>query len=336
MKKLFLFAAIAILGLASCTDEQIEGNKNNPSKKIQFKTMVGKNSNLKATELTTDGLKTNGFKVTALNTASLTFGGNPYTSYFDNLLVSWNGTKWTNSGNYYWPEDDKLSFFAYGGDNVTLSATTPAFPSFNYTIGSTAAAQKDLVTAVSLNKTNSSDTLGLVFNHILTQINFSIKGAVPVLIYIVKKIEIIGAKNSGTYTYSPTTGGWTAQAGVFNYTYFDGSTTPTTIPTNTVTFVSFGNGTGTAAAPITGTEALMLMPQDNTGVQIKVTYDIQNPGGSFVKKDKVSTYTFVTPGTWNLGTKIRYNITLPVASNRIELSGTVSNWNDETGTGINL
>ena len=334
MKKLFLFAAIAILGLASCTDEQIEGNKNDPSKKIQFKTIIGKNNFLKATELTTTGLQTSGFTVTALNTELLDFGGtNPYTSYINQLPVTWNSTSstWTYTGAYYWPEGGhKLSFFAYGGDAVTSSswaATTPSFPSFSYTIKPDAGTQKDLVAAMQLNKTDMTDALALDFKHILTQINFSIKGQVSALKYIVKKIEIIGAKNSGTYTYNAGTGVWTAQAGTVNYTYFDGSTTPTTIASGTNTFTSFGTGEGT------GTTALMLMPQDNTGVKIKVTYDIQNTGGSYVKQGKVAEYTFAS-GTWNLGTKIRYNITLPVATHIISLSATVSDWNAETPTAL--
>lgn len=330
MKKLFLFAAITILGLASCTDEQIEGNKNDPSKKIQFKTIIGKNNFLKATELTTTGLQTSGFTVTALNTELLDFGGtNPYTSYIDQLSVTYSASAWSYTGTYYWPEDSKkLSFFAYGGDAVTSWATTtPSYPSFSYTIGATAALQKDLVAAKALNQIDMTDALALDFKHILTQINFSIKGAVPALIYVVKKIEIIGAKNSGTYTYNAGTGVWTAQAGTESYTYFDGSITPTTIASGTTTFTSFGTGEGT------GTTALMLMPQDITDVKIKVTYDIQNTGGSYVKQNKVAEYTFDS-GTWNLGTKIRYNIILPVATHIISLSATVSDWNAETPTAL--
>lgn len=330
MKKLFLFAAIAILGLASCTDEQIEGTKNDSSKKIQFKTIIGKNNFLKATELNTAGLQSSGFTVTALNTGTKDFGDTAYSSYIDPLSVTYSGSAWSYTGTYYWPEDSKkLSFFAYGGDAVTSWATTtPSYPSFSYTIGATAALQKDLVAAKALNQIDMAGALALDFKHILTQINFSIKGQVSALKYIVKKIEIIGAKNSGTYTYNAGTGVWTAQAGTESYTYFDGSITPTTIASGTTTFTSFGTGEGA------GTTALMLMPQDNAGVKIQVTYDIQNTGGSYVKQDKVAEYTFVTPGTWNLGTKIRYNITLPVATSQILLDASVSNWNAETPTAL--
>lgn len=328
MKKLFLFVAIAALGFASCSEESFDGNNDNSSKKIQFKTMVGKNNNLKVTELTTAGLQSSGFTVTALNSALLDFdGSNGYTSYISQLPVTY-GTSWTYSGTYYWPEDSyKLSFFAYGGDAVTSwAATTPSFPSFSYTIKSDASTQKDLVAAMQLNKTNMATALALDFKHILTQVNFSIKGQVSGLKYVVKKIEIIGAKSSGTYTYNATTGEWSSQAGTADYTYFDGSVTPTTIDYNTASFTSFGDGG-------VGAKALMLMPQDNTGVKIKVTYDIVNTGGSFVKENKVAEYTFAS-GTWTLGTKIRYNITLPVATNMITLSATVSGWGTETQTAL--
>ena len=326
MKKLFLLVAIAALGFASCTEENFEGNNGNSSKKIQFKTMVGKNNHLKVTELDLAGLKTSGFTVTALNSASADFNGtNPYTSYIDQLGVTWSDTAWTYTGAYYWPENSqKLSFFAYGGDAVTSwAATTPNFPSFSYTIGANAAAQKDLVAAMKLNNTNMATALLLDFKHILTQINFSIKGQVPALKYVVKKIEIIGAKNSGTYTYNATTGEWSSQTGTTNYTYFNDSTT---IDYGTTDFTSFGNG-------VTGTEALMLMPQDNSGVKIQVTYDIVNSGGSYVKQNKIAEYTFAS-GTWNLGTKIRYNITLPVSTNSILLDATVTGWNGETPTAL--
>lgn len=326
MKKLFLFAAIAAIGFASCSEENFDGNNGNSSKKIQFKTMVGKNNNLKVTESNTATLKTTGFKVTALNTAAENFDGSKaYTTEFNQLAVTHDGSNWIYTGDYYWPETDKLSFFAYAGDDAGVSsftATTPGFPYFTYTVNADASSQKDLLAINSLNNVDPGATntpLALAFKHILTQVNFSLKGQVTTLQYDIKKIEIKSAKSVGTYTYNATTGVWSAQSTTANYTYFSGLTN---IPVNTSSVVSFGNGS-------VG-QALMLLPQNLNGVTIEVTYDIKNPSGSIVKKDKVATHTFGASDAWALGTKVRYNFTLPVNSNRIEFNATVDAWDGDT------
>ena len=145
MKKILL-AVTAALAITGCSqNEEFEA----PSQKaeINFNTAV-----TRATELDTGGLESSGFQVYAYNTkAEEMSAAVTLSTPWINGSATYSDFKWTVSGGpYYWPLAEKLQFFAYSPkDGVTYTApngtTDKGYPKFTYTVGNTAALQKDLV-----------------------------------------------------------------------------------------------------------------------------------------------------------------------------------------------
>lgn len=343
MKKVFLFAAIAIFGLASCTEEQIFDDPQRDGDAIGFRTMVGKNSNLKGMELTNTEFAE--FWVSAYRTsdnADLTgLLGEILVPYINNLRVfktdvALNTWSYGAGTNYYWPGTQKLNFFAHNaGATSVLPSTTNAntdspCPWFMYTQPSVTADQKDVVVAKMADRVFAAGNtaVALEFSHALCQINFSLQGAVPGPEFRIKKIRLIGANTVGKYTFLPNDTDplvyvkrWTGQSIPEPITYFENTATPTYI---TNSLVSFGDGG-------VGNKAIMMIPQDGNNLSIEVTYDFANAGVILVP-NAVATVA-LSGQQMNVGKKVRYNLTIPVPSsitgNRIEFTGTVTDWTGE-------
>ena len=326
MKKILLLVAIASLGFASCTDEQID--QNSQQNGINFKTMVGRNGNLKIDEITTSVFDR--FVVSSYNTGSDTMS---YTAslvpYINNLPVFKSGADWVYTGSYYWPNTDKLQFFATDATGATFPTTTvTGYPHFHYTIAGSAATQKDVLVAMSNNKSAQGTTpVALTFKHALTQMNFSVKGAEIGPTYVIKKIELIGAKDDGVCQFNDSLiHCWEQQIGNATYTYFTGSRNVYN------TLISFGNGSGVDDGTLTGHEALMLMPQDGDNITLKVTYDLINSGVTLYSDATAS--VLLSAIHFNMSKKIRFNLTVPtptgITNNRITFTATVSDWDVET------
>ena len=261
MRKLFLFAVIAIFGLASCTDEQILDNPQTDGDGISFRTMVGKNPNFKAMELTNAAFQE--FWVSAYRTsndAPLTgLIGEILVPYINNLRVfktdaALNTWSYGAGTNYYWPGVQKLNFFAHNAGATSVMPTTTnantdsPCPWFDFTQTSTTLDQKDVVVAKNANEVYSLGRLpvALQFSHALCQINFSLQGAVPGPEFRIKKIRLIGANTVGKYTFLPDdvdplvyVRRWSGQSTPQPITYFENTASPTYI---TNTLVSFGDG----------------------------------------------------------------------------------------------
>ncbi len=326
MKRLFL-VFVLMFGLAACVEESLDETTRDT---IGFEPMVGKNTITKATELNDDNFSE--FRVWAYYTDDDNFGtlnANPST-YIPGIEVTKSGSHWNYSPAYYWPLTGNLSFFGIGGDGVdNYTQSGSSFPSFSYTIADTSSEQKDLVVAVITNQNkqaNGGNAVNMVFNHILTQVNFSLKGKNTNLSYKVKEIRLEGAKKSGTFTFNGTTGTWETSNDTVDYIYFSHEQGKP-INRNVEDFISFGDGNLIQGSENTiNNRALMLMPQDFVG-RIKVKYDVINPAEQPVHTDKWAETNLTT--TWGLGSKIRYNLTLPAGGSIIEfdvVSDGVDNW----------
>ena len=256
MKKILL-AVTAALAITSCSQNEEFENEGQKTE-INFTTIVSKAT--RASELKTEGLKTNGgFKVFAYNTkdndmsAETILGETPF---MDGVVVSWNSSAWTMNpvGPYYWPLKDKIQFFSYSPvahvSYVKPTSSKAGYPSFSYTIVDS---QEDLVVAYAKNETKpgvSGTPVKLDFKHVLTQINFKLKGKDDGFTYKVTKITLSGINNTGNFTYVDPTesvvGTWSNPSTSTSYQY-------------NATYTDF---TGTSELTLaTGDNALMLMPQ---------------------------------------------------------------------------
>ena len=209
------------------------------------------------------------------------------------------------------------------------------YPSFTASIASSALTQQDILVAKTIDKSALGTTpVSMAFLHALCQVNFSLKGAEIGPDYVIKKIELIGAKDNGRFTFNDTMRYcWSNQTGNATYTYFDGSRTIYT------TLTSFGNGSRVASGVLTGYEALMIMPQNGDWITIKVTYDLVNAGVTLYSN--ATAEVVLTGEHMNVGKKVRYNLTVPTptgaSTSKITFTATVADWDPEdTGTQTTL
>lgn len=194
MKKKFLFAAMAIAALASCSnDELIDVNS---GEGISFRTSLDK-----ATRGTTANVSTlenlKDFKVTAIGNNS---------NYFTDLQVSSDnqGASWNTASTYYWPSYD-LKFFAYapitGVGTVNINKDAQQITGFSP--ATEVAQQKDLLIAYNTGNKAANEEPGVPMNfkHALSQIEIKAKCSNPNIKIEVKGVRIVNPATSGNFTF---------------------------------------------------------------------------------------------------------------------------------------
>lgn len=327
MKKI-LFAAVAALAFVGCTqNEEIE--KLGDKAEINFGTIVSKTTRAAVTDIA--ALKTSGFKVSAYNTgasemAAITANGlgdafmKDAANTFDSGTNKWN----LADGPYYWPLTDYVQFFAYA--NVTGAtyalAAADIYPTISYTIDADPSKQVDFVVA-QLNdqkKPAVNAPIALMFNHALTQVNFSAKGSNANLNYKITSVSIEGVSASGTYSFANN--GWTPAADkTGTYTY----PTATEAPVSGTTVANLDQANG----------ALMLMPQAMTSTaKIKVSYKVYDSKKVQIDEVKDAEVKLENTDAWGVGKKVRYTLTLSSEGATMSFAPEVGPWSTTDDTPV--
>ena len=261
MKKFFFFAAIAAIGLASCSnDETIASQATSESNAISFRPLM--NNVTRAADVTETTLHS-GFVVTAVN-----HGSDPETQYFYGVTFSWNDPAYTSSTKYYWPNSGSLDFYAYapiGNDQITYP-TTPNYKVFTVTPSTTVASQVDLVYANTNEKTKATSATGVVLNfrHTESKIAIKVKNTSADLKFDVTGWKVGFLSASGTFTYSGSntdtknaaqlsSSMWGSLATANADTKYENTFDSQTIPASTTTETT-----------ITGSTEMILVPQSQT------------------------------------------------------------------------
>lgn len=215
MKKSLLFAALAVVAMASCTKNELKVPSTGSDAVISFQPVVANAT--KATYLTTTNMATacNQFGVFAWYPegggemqASTTNG----TLYMNNVTVTYNGSfndnddqgsgTWAPSPTYYWPKNGKLSFDAYApasahadknpgaGQGTFTSIITKGLQIANYTVAELGSQYDLLYSTRALNKNTSNggkpgdvsydengtyDGVDIAFKHALSAIEVTAK-----------------------------------------------------------------------------------------------------------------------------------------------------------------
>ncbi len=302
MKRHFYLAAIAAIAVTtSCSKSEMIDTKSNAEILIGATTA----QSTKASEATLDDLKgaDGTFDIEAYRSGDLITDEFNGTSHFS-TIASWESSAWSISGGpYFWPSDaTKLHFFAVG-NNATADITAAngtTWPSITYTVGATASEQKDLLAASVLDKgaTDSANPIDFVFSHILSQINFSVKGIATgssnKLTYKVTKIALKGLLPTGTFTFAPSNlGTWAEATGSSTtYEYFVGEESAE----ESVNIDVAKDGA-----------ALMIIPQ-SADITIDVTYSATQNGVEIYSGTSTTKSTSVT---FAKGANISINLELP-------------------------
>lgn len=247
MKKYFFFAAIAAIGLASCSsDETIASQATNASNEISFRPLM--NGVTRSVDiLNADNLKS--FKVTAFRIV-----GTTPTPYFADVTFT-GPTTYTSNPKYYWPTE-QVNFYAWSAHNLTTDAaeivitgeTKQVSGTYNelvVTPAANATDQADLVYASSLGVSKAA-SIPLTFHHAGSRIVLKVKNTAANLSFAVSGWKLGFMVPNGTYS-------GTAWSNL-------GTATENNVYTNTFTAQTISPNTSTANV-ITGADAQIMIPQ---------------------------------------------------------------------------
>ena len=203
MKKYFFLAAIAAIGLASCSsDETIASQATSESNAIGFRALT--NNMTRAADA---DLPTNGFRVTAFQT------GTTGTSYFENVDFTSNAAgNYTSAEKYYWPSAYNLDFYAWSPGTLSTD-----YSSISVTPGTTIASQNDLIYATATNwgkqtgagTNDGSNGVTINFRHAESKVIVKLKNTNSKLFFTVKDVKIGYLDASGTFAYTAGNSGAT-------------------------------------------------------------------------------------------------------------------------------
>lgn len=318
MKKILL-AAVAALAFVGCTqNEEIE--KLGDKAEINFTGVVMNSTRAAITTKTNfDKFTVNAYKTTASMSGDVQLTDN----FMNNVLVSKEGESWTPNGTFYWPLTEKVQFFGTSPAQ-SLNITAKGYPKFEYTVKDISS-QEDLLAANVVDKVKGVGAIALPFQHLLTQVNFSIKGDMENFTYTVSEIVLKGINDKATFTFNgeSTTGSWsTATASTDDLAYTYTSTVvvaPTTAAPDLATKFEAEN-----------TALFMLMPQTLDKATLDITY-------TAAPTQKPTEYTFngqktvSLTGTWEMGKNNRYTLKLTSDASPVTFGEpSVDGWVDQT------
>lgn len=193
MKKIYLAAPLLLaLAAASCTkSEVLETN----SGEIMFNVVANKAT--KATAIYDNNNLPEDFYVYAISNGA---------TYIDGDLIKHSNGAWVNqSGTRFWPEANVDFYALRNADNFDWDVASPAVPSFEFTVASTVAEQKDLLYSVRKDEAPRTDPdanspVSLNFRHALSQIVFQAKNTNPNIYVRVEGVKLANVYGTGTFT----------------------------------------------------------------------------------------------------------------------------------------
>ena len=350
MKKLLLLAAAAAVAMSGCSnDGNAPSVSANSGKALSFSTFVEKTTRGQNAVLSTKYPVNGSFLTMAYNTGTNPLGATaslPYSFNYMRNVVTYDGVNYNYYPTHYWPETDKLSFFAiHPADNNILKYTTPAtlsttasptmgLPVVGFTVNKDPLAQADLMMAYAIDQTSttSAGTVNFAFLHQLTRIGFTAQlkqnyGAQGNYIRI-DSIVISNVADSASFSFG-NTGAIT-------------ESTPAIRNRKSFTLQSLSNMKNSGYVTSTTADSvnlknsyLLMIPADYSGAAavapqtglatITVTYDVECADGSKATHTIIKTLNSLTSGNvWSAGQAINYNMTISLTA--ITFTASVVDW----------
>ena len=365
MKKSLLFAALAVVAMASCTKNELKVPSTGSDAVISFQPVVANAT--KATYLTTANMKTacTSFGVFAWYGEPTLVAGGSATAYMDNVPVTYDSSKnddtvgedgaWKPAQNYYWPKNGTLSFDAYApadahatspsaGTGKVNSTADKGLKIENYTVAELANQYDLLYSTRTLNKSKSTDGtnttydgVDIAFHHALSAIEVTAKTKYDYSDAIkLTKITILNAQNKGEFNQNMSdevtegTAKWSNNDAEVDYVLFSGDYALSTTALSSSTTPVISNA--------------ILLPQDfihassGNHVSIKVDYSIKH-GSSYLPQTQTfdlsaTTVRSVSQTGWEMGKRYTYNFIFSLED--IYFAPSVDIWDDITVDDINV
>lgn len=369
MKKMLFMGIVASAAIAmtGCSSDETVLTPSAQGNAIEFGTYLGRDAQMRGTELTTATLDK--FGVHASYTGKNDFGASNTPNFMYNQTVSKSEDAWTYTPLKYWPTTigDKVSFFAYAplaaesNDCLTLSANTATgAPTVTYTYPADLTKMVDFVANNQLNQQrtlsgDNVDKVNFTLKHELTRVNILAKVSEDVFKSTGEanktKVVITGVKfdqtdkfyTKGVYTFNGTA---TNTRGTWTFADADKKALDLKTILN-LGEVKNGSYTNSAGIALEGKSPVELFKQTNS----KQNYLFLLPVAGLTEGDVTVTinYEIVTADT-NL--KVGYSITqaektvkvpagylevgkayaftFQINVNTVDFTATVENWTDTT------
>ena len=371
MEKNLLFAALAVVAMASCTKNELKVPATGTDAVISFQPVVANAT--KADYITNSSIApsgdpksstfkfavyawyTDGAKMTSSTTTATA------TAYMSDVEVSYKPTHnddtegeggWSPATTYYWPKNGYLSFDAYAPSAASSDGTfspnvEKGLQIANYTVKDLEQQYDLLYSTRTLNKSKSTDGtnttydgVDIAFHHALSAIEVTAKtdkdysGAIKL-----KKITILNAYNKGTFSQGMTdaahegAAAWSGQSMETPYELFKNDSGVELTQTAL---------TSKTANPIRNA---ILLPQefDHTAtsnkVSIRVDYSIKHGSSSYLPQTQTfdlsaTTVSSVAQTGWEMGKRYTYNFIFSLED--IYFAPSVDIWDDITVDNIDV
>lgn len=369
MKKNLLFAALAVVAMASCTKNELKVPSTGSDAVISFQPVVANAT--KADYITNSSISANPTSFRFAVFAWYPEGGGEMlastttgTKYMDNVTVTYNGSfndtddtgtgTWAPSTTYYWPKNGKLSFDAYAPADAHAASTPGAGKgTFNsdikkglqitdYTVADLDNQYDLLYSTRAKNKNTSNggnsgnltyDGVDIAFKHALAAIEVQAKTADN---YGDDVIQLTGVTIQKAYNKGSFSQGMTSPV--------DEGTPAWTGHSNEVNYVLFSGTQSLNTSEVTSPtiKNAIVLPQSFTHspneVSIKVDYQIKGTNGYLAQTQTFKLNTTTVGSTlqtgWEMGKK--YTYTLVFTLEDIHFAPSVTEWTGVTVKDIDV
>lgn len=376
MKKLFFIAAIAGVALAGCTKNEPAPSVTDQQAITFAAPVVGLNTkatnevwNNYPTGTAYDFAVWAKYYVDPADVTNGTYStwteGN---TYMNEVTVSYSDNTWAPAQNYYWPKNGSLTFIAYAPAGRAEAAATESGITFtDFEVTQTVSDQVDLLfseraynkKAVDDNEVGSEGTgaeagvtadiykgVHLSFKHALSSVAFTVKtladysGSTKITL---NKIELLNVGSKASFDQNlkdennaPTTAAsWTAAAEPKNYLVDNSDNLNYVVDTEAYWTASRSKTAPAAADGLRATD-FILLPQNLSGIKLKVTYTLANNGTGSEQLVQVIEKDLQTAaiGSWEMGKRYIYNIIIGLDT--IYFEPYVAPWVDVPTNGQNF
>lgn len=259
---------------------------------------------------------------------------------FTNVPVSYNGSSWTYTNTQYWHGNNHYRFRAVHpascGTPENYSDDLHSNAYVKFTVNNNPANQTDLLITdlkkvdVGALTSTPQGAVALNFKHMLCKINVNVKTvADPTDRFTITSMSLIGAgsewtlmliSNNDGETWSPT---WIRKAGAPSLSFASNVTGPVT---------------STTGVPCFGANGLLLVPEDNDNIKLRVAYSVEHktnvdPETWGAPANKTVDFTLPHTPVWEAGKEITYTLTMAESYNITFGSPTVQEWGEIKNTG---
>lgn len=354
MEKNLLFAALAVVAMASCTKNEI--SQSTRTNEIKFTTPVLAR-HTKSVEIPGTLYPTGtSFNVYAWYNSEATFTASTASPYMSKVKVSYDSNihdsedvgdgAWISNPVYYWPKQGVLTFDAYSPSDLSGTVTADATDGIkveNHTVATTLANQQDFLYATrAKDKTSSKGTtngtydgVDIAFNHALAVVKFTAKtnavypGTTTVKI---KDIKIQAIKNQGTFEQkaSTTSPGWSAHDGSGSAEYV------------ALSSANYDASVNLSTTPVDAGSTVIVLPQNFAASTQKLHIEYYMKTDATDAQPLLQTAdlyfhhaTALADGNeWEMGKRYTYNIVIGL--NEIYFAPSVTEWVPVTVDPINV